>query len=335
MWLTVLAALAVIFCALHLLWLRLTRPLISITGRHVLITGGSQGLGKSLAELCFRRGARVTIVARTAGKLQQACDEIRQSAQGSEGRIQYLTLDVSSAKCEDINRLMQEAAESFGRIDVFVSNAGSGNAALLLETPLAEAESLMEGQISVNLLGGLRSVICAAQRMASDGKGGRISIVSSAAGLISLPGYAIYSATKFGHRGFLAGAYHEFLRYGVRLSVYYPGSIRTPGFAAEQEAVPRVTAKIEAQCSDISSSEAAAEVLLNGILRGSHEITNELLPLLTLDMPTGCAPIDAAIAFLVQLIRAGWFMYLKAMSSLYIEGRKPVSASASEPGKQE
>ncbi|CAE8737106.1 unnamed protein product [Polarella glacialis] len=107
--------------------------------------------------------------------------------------------------------------------------------------------------------------------------------------------YAIYSATKFGHRGFLAGAYHEFRRHGVHLSVYYPGSIRTPGFQQEQEACPRVTARIEAQCSEISSAESVAAVLLKGIESGAREITNELLPSLVVDSPTGCAPIDALI----------------------------------------
>merc|ERR1712113_643714 len=105
-----------------------------------------------------------------------------------------------------------------------------------------------------------------------------MGIVSSAAGLISMPGYAIYSATKFGHRGFLAGAYDEFKQHGVYLSVYFPGSIRTPGFQAEQEAMPEVTARIEAQCSDVSSADSAAQVLLRGILDGKKEITNEVLP---------------------------------------------------------
>ncbi|CAE8582337.1 unnamed protein product [Polarella glacialis] len=191
--------------------------------------------------------------------------------------------------------LMGKAAETFGRVDVLVANAGTGNGKLLVGTPFEELDELMESQISVNLLGGLRCVTAAAQLMSSDGLGGRISIVSSAAGLISLPGYAIYSATKFGHRGFLAGAYHEFRRHGVHLSVYYPGSIRTPGFQQEQEACPRVTARIEAQCSEISSAESVAAVLLKGIESGAREITNELLPSLVVDSPTGCAPIDALI----------------------------------------
>eukprot|EP00442_Polarella_glacialis_P054301 CAMPEP_0115061282 /NCGR_PEP_ID=MMETSP0227-20121206/7920_1 /TAXON_ID=89957 /ORGANISM="Polarella glacialis, Strain CCMP 1383" /LENGTH=337 /DNA_ID=CAMNT_0002446565 /DNA_START=73 /DNA_END=1086 /DNA_ORIENTATION=- len=316
-------------CALHLLWQRFCQKTISVSGKHVFITGGSQGLGRALAEICFQKGARVTIVARTSSKLQQACEEIRKLPAADGASIQYFTLDVSSVKLQQFADLMGKAAETFGRVDVLVANAGTGNGKLLVGTPFEELDELMESQISVNLLGGLRCVTAAAQLMSSDGLGGRISIVSSAAGLISLPGYAIYSATKFGHRGFLAGAYHEFRRHGVHLSVYYPGSIRTPGFQQEQEACPRVTARIEAQCSEISSAESVAAVLLKGIESGAREITNELLPSLVVDSPTGCAPIDALIGAVVQLIRAGWSVYLRIMSNLYIE---PIASSSKAAG---
>lgn len=310
---------AAALCAIHLIWRRLTRPSISAKGRHVLITGGSQGLGKALAKLFFDEGARVTIVARTASTLREVSEQIKQSSNGVTGDIQFFTLDVGSATCQQVNDLVGEAAKTFGRVDIFVANAGTGNGKLVVDTPLREMEQLLDGQLSVNLQGALKCVIAVAQLMASDGAGGRISIVSSAAGFISMPGYAIYSATKFGHRGFLAGAYDEFRRHGVYLSVYYPGSIRTPGFQAEQEAMPEVTARIESQCSDVSSADSAAKALMRGILNGSREITNEFLPSLLVDTPTGSPPLDAIIGALVQLVRAGWFFYLRIMSSMYIK----------------
>ncbi|CAK0791348.1 unnamed protein product, partial [Prorocentrum cordatum] len=187
------AAAASVLCAGHLFSIWLRRPRIKVSGKHVVITGGSQGLGKALALLCVQRGARVTIVARTASKLEEACAEIGQ------------------------------AARTFGRVDVFVANAGTGNGMLIIGSPTAEVQQTLETQVAVNLVGGLRCVIAAAQLMVSDGEGGRVSIVSSVAGLATCPGYAIYSATKFGHRGFLAGAYEEFRRHGVHLSVFYPG----------------------------------------------------------------------------------------------------------------
>ncbi|CAE7530656.1 KDSR, partial [Symbiodinium sp. CCMP2456] len=210
-------------CTLQMAWNFFSRPKMSVEGKHVLITGGSQGLGLAVAKLCFARGARVTIVARTKAKLEQACEEVRSQGAATGAKIQYLEMDVSSMKCSTFSELMGRAAESFGRVDVVVANAGTGVAKLLVGSELTQLDELMEAQISTNLMGSLRCAIAAGQVMASDGQGGRICIVSSAAGLISLPGYSIYSATKFGHRGFLAGAYHELRRHGVHLSVYYPG----------------------------------------------------------------------------------------------------------------
>ena len=102
------------------------------------------------------------------------------------------------------------------------------------------------------------------------------------------------------------------------LSVYYPGSMETPGFKEEMASAPLVTAKVEGQCSDVNTADSAAEVLMGGITTGAREITNELLPALLVDYPTGSPFVDAAIAWVVALIRAGWTAYLGIMCHLYI-----------------
>ncbi|CAJ1360757.1 unnamed protein product [Effrenium voratum] len=163
----------------------------SIAGKHVLITGGSQGLGLALAKLCYLRGAKVTIASRTKAKLEQACSEIRQLAGVHGAKIQFVILDVSSMRSAQFAEVMSDAAKDFGRVDVVVANAGTGIAKLLVGTPLEQLDELMEAQISTNLMGSLRCAMAAAQVMASDGQGGAVAIVSSAAGLISLPGVCL------------------------------------------------------------------------------------------------------------------------------------------------
>lgn len=313
------AAVASALCAGHLFSIWLRRPRIKISGKHVVITGGSQGLGKALALLCVQRGARVTILARTASKLEEADAEIGQAGDGFSSRIQHAALDVGTASCEQVTATLQQAARTFGRVDVFVANAGTGNGMLLLGSSGAEVQRTLENQVAVNLVGTIRCVTAAAQLMVSDGKGGRVSVVSSVAGLATCPGYAIYSATKFAHRGFLAGAYEEFRVHGVHLSVFYPGSIRTPGFASEQAQMPLVTQKIEAQCSDVSSAESCARVLLGGIEGGAREITNEFLPSLLVDTPTGgCTPLDALIWAFAQVVKGPVSLYMRFMANRYI-----------------
>ena len=94
--------------------------------------------------------------------------------------------------------------------------------------------------------------------------------------------------------------------------------METPGFKEEMASAPLVTAKVEGQCSDVNTADSAAEVLMGGISTGAREITNELLPALLVDYPTGSPFVDAAIAWVVALIRAGWTAYLGIMCHLYI-----------------
>ena len=74
---------------------------------------------------------------------------------------------------------------------------------------------------------------------------------------------------------------------------------------------------------EVSKPADAAEVLLNGIQRGAREITNELLPSLTVEHPTGLVPLDACIAAVVQCIRAGWSFYLGIMTKQYVSPVSP------------
>lgn len=328
---------AVLLSIIQFLTARLRRPSFSVAGLHVLVTGGSQGLGKAFAELCCRKGARVTIVARTAAKLEETAQDIRSRVSGAE--IQHLSVDVAAARTKDFLGMLEQAARSFGRVDVVVSNAGTGIAKLLLQSAPEELDELLESQMALNLQGTLRCAIASAQRLASDGRGGRVCIVSSACGLLSMPGYAIYSSTKYGQRGFVHGAYHEFRRHGVHLSIYFPGSMQTPGFEKELEVVPLVTGKIEAQCSDIATPESAAQALLSGLEGGAMEITNEAFPQLLIETPTGCVLLDAIIGGVISLARLGWSLFIQFMTNSYLQPRSSEAASgpsaASSSGKKD
>lgn len=115
------------------------------------------------------------------------------------------------------------------------------------------------------------------------------------------------------------GAADELAHSGIELSVYYPGSIKTPGFAEYLESMPVVTHKIEGQCSDICTASDAAKDLLAGVECGTREITNEFLPSLLVDAPTGCFPLDALIKLVVALIQCGWAAYIRFMCRHYID----------------
>lgn len=289
----------------------------SLRGKHVVITGGSQGLGKALAEMCVREGALVTIVSRSRAKLEAAKQET--------GAHCAISLDLSTATSADIAKALQAAAEGVGgrHVDVFIANAGTGHARLVIPSS-SDLDSYISGLVDLNTKGTLLAVTEAARAMRMSG--GRICIVSSAAGIISLPGYAYYSATKFGHRGVVAGAYHELKRSGILLGCFYPGSMLTPGYEEELEDRPDITHRIESSCSDTCSPESAAKSVLHGIKTGAREWSNEPLAHLALDAPTGCLHLDLAIAATVSIIKAGWDIYLQFAALSYLPSSSEPSA---------
>lgn len=287
-----------------------------LRGKHVVITGGSQGLGKALAALCVAEGATVTLVARSPDKLQAAAREL-----GPE-LAKTLTLDVAKASSTDFDAALDAATRAVNRrVDIFIANAGTGHARLVLDDPNG-LDEYVSGLVDLNAKGSLLAVAAAARHMARDGKGGRICLVSSAAGVVSLPGYSFYSATKFGHRGALAGAYHELRRYGVLLSCFFPGSILTPGYYSELDDRPDVTHRIESTCSDTAAPPQVAAALLAGLKAGSREFSNELLPTLLLDDPTGCLHLDLLVALIVIPFKLGWDFYLDVVSRSYLPRQK-------------
>lgn len=92
-----------------------------LNGKHVFITGGSEGLGLSIAKQCFMRGATVTIVSWNEEKLKKAVQEIDGS---SRDYVQYFVLDVAKASVEEIQTIVKQAEKKLGRIEVLFNNAG-------------------------------------------------------------------------------------------------------------------------------------------------------------------------------------------------------------------
>lgn len=290
-----------------------------LKGKHVVITGGSQGLGYALAALCVEEGALVTIMSRSQQKLEAAARQLNGSRDSTP--VHFVRLDVSKASSAEISSALERASHLAGkRVDVFVANAGTGHSRLVLHkaVPPSETDDYITSMVDLNLKGTLVAITQAAHAMAADGIGGRICFVSSAAGLISLPGYAYYSATKFGLRGALAGAYHELKRSGILLSCFFPGSILTPGYTEELEDRPDVTQRIETTCSDAAPATSVAKTLLSGLKAGTREFSNELFPCLVLDSPTGCLHIDLIIALLACVGKVVWDLYLEVVTSSFL-----------------
>jgi NADP-dependent 3-hydroxy acid dehydrogenase YdfG len=189
----------------------------SLKSRVVVITGASSGFGEYAARLFSREGCKVVLAARRMERLERIAREIR--ALGGEA-LPFVT-DVTQH--DQIDALVNSALTAYGRIDILFNNAGFGRLDWI-ETldPVQD----IERQIVTDLLGVIwtaRAVLPHMYRQRS----GHIINMSSIAGWAAPPLYSIYSAAKFGTRGFTESLRREAAPMGVHVSAVYPGSSPT------------------------------------------------------------------------------------------------------------
>ena len=192
---------------------------------HSLITGGSSGIGLAVASILLKRGERVSIVAREVKRLEQARDFLL--SDGAESDKLFL----QSCDVEDYGELrlaVANAVNAHGMIDVLVANAG-----IVIPNVFDEQSGEDFGrQIGVNLIGVANSVRAVYGAM-KDRSSGKIAIVSSGAGLLGIPGYTAYCASKSGLRGFAEALRLEAASHGISVIVCYPPDTDTPQYRQE------------------------------------------------------------------------------------------------------
>ncbi|KAG8571898.1 hypothetical protein GDO81_011821 [Engystomops pustulosus] len=226
--------LAAAFIVAFVLLLYMVSPLISpkplkLAGAHVVVTGGSSGIGKCIAIECFKQGAFITLVARDESKLVQAKKEIEKYAINDKQVVLCISVDVSK-DYRQVENVIKQAQEKLGPVDMLVNCAGTSIAGKFEEIDIDRFSRLMK----VNYLGSVypsRAVISTMKER----RLGRIVFVSSQAGQLGLFGYTAYSPTKFALRGLAEALQMEIKPYNVYVTVAYPPDTDTPGFAEENK----------------------------------------------------------------------------------------------------
>uniref|UniRef100_A0A7S3LU35 3-dehydrosphinganine reductase n=1 Tax=Palpitomonas bilix TaxID=652834 RepID=A0A7S3LU35_9EUKA len=256
---------------------------IRLDGRHVLITGGSSGLGLAIAKEAARRGAYVTILARTTSTLAEATASIQQVAARPDA-VQWVSADVT--KLSEVEEKVKAACTAFGRPFLVLCCAGAAEPSYFLQCD----PDLHRAQMDLNFHSCVNTAracipLMSAPASANGGKergesyrdtsplltrpkygeNGHIVFTSSLAGMTGVFGYTAYSAAKWAVRGFAESLYYELLPLGVGVSVMFPGDVDTPGYARENERKPEETKAMEGQVKCISA-EKAAKKLLAGVL---------------------------------------------------------------------
>ncbi|MBN2624421.1 MAG: SDR family oxidoreductase [Acidimicrobiales bacterium] len=192
---------------------------LDLTGRRALVTGGGQGVGRSIALGCAAAGAEVAVNDLDAGRAQAVVDEIEQRG----GLGQVAVFDVTDFAA------VEAAVQGVGRIDVLVNNAGNAGAAgfgdrsAFADTSPADWEPFLR----VNLYGAMHCSRAVLPAMIESGWGRLVTIVSDA-GRTGDVGGAAYSAAKAGAAGLTRALARENGRYGITANNISLGTMRTP-----------------------------------------------------------------------------------------------------------
>jgi NAD(P)-dependent dehydrogenase (short-subunit alcohol dehydrogenase family) len=194
---------------------------VDLTGRVMLITGASAGIGEALARSAAAGGAKVVLAARRLDRLERMAAEI----EAAGGAALAVAMDVTD---EASTIAAYDAAERrFGTVDTVIANAGIGHRDRATDTPMADYDRVM----AINVRGVFLTVREGARRLIAGGsaehKRGRVVIVSSITATKAMPSTVVYGASK-------AAALHmgrcfarDWLKLGVNVNMVLPGYIHT------------------------------------------------------------------------------------------------------------
>lgn len=216
---------------------------MDIKGKVVIVTGASSGIGEATARQFGREAARVVLAARRVDRLEALAQEINRMGTGAA-----LVVEADLSRLEDIQSLISQTMDRFGRIDVLVNNAGFGHLDWLENL---DPKKDIEAQFDVNVLGLVQTTRQTLPVMIKQ-RAGHIINMCSMAGLIATPTYTIYAACKHAVHGFSEALRREVKPWGIDVSLIYPGGVATEfdhhtGYKRKTQAA---TPKILSQTAD-------------------------------------------------------------------------------------
>ena len=197
----------------------------ALTGKVAIVTGASSGIGAATAHELAQRGVHVVLAARRTHELEAEAHTITKAG----GSALAVPTDVTDEV--QVARLVELTRQAFGPVDILVNNAGANWLKPLAETPASE----MIGLLQVNLLGTMLMTQMVLPEMRKRRAGAVISVGSVASHVAVEP---LYSATKFGVRGFSLALRRQLAGSGISVSLVTPGNIRTRMTSGLDERMP-------------------------------------------------------------------------------------------------
>jgi 3-oxoacyl-[acyl-carrier protein] reductase len=236
-----------------------------LDGRTALVTGAGRGIGRAIALKFAAAGADVVVCARTASQIESVAQEVEALGRKAIAR----PLDVGSL--DDVQAVVEEVLQAWGKIDVVVNNAGVTRDALLLRlTP-----EMWEEVLDINLTGTFNVTKAVARSMLKQ-KSGRIINITSVIGQMGNVGQANYAASKGGIIAFTKSVAKEFASRGITVNAVAPGFIETEMTAGLDEKYrEQIIQNIPLQ--RMGAAEEVAEVVLFLASPAARYITGQVV----------------------------------------------------------
>lgn len=305
-----LISVIVVLYVTYLFWRR--KPKV-VDKKHVVVTGGSSGIGKCVAIIAAKHGAHVTIIARDVKKLEIAKNEIIHACKNKDvQKIEYLSLDIG----EDYNtveKALSDLERTMGPIYMLVNCAGTAICGKIEDTSVEDLKKM----ININFLGTYYCTKVVVQRMKASQEG-IIVLTSSLAGLLGIFGYSAYCSTKFALRGLAESLSMEVEAYNISVTLCLPPDTDTPGFAVEELSKPLET-KLITQSGNLISPEVVANKLFQDALAGKFFSTVGFNGFLLSVVSAGISPFSSIFEILIQWILMGSFRLISACYLMYFQ----------------
>ncbi len=227
--------------------------IMRIDGKVVVITGASEGIGAACAQAFGKRGAKLVLTARSAGKLASA---------GGQGAV-TIAGDITSAGTR--TAVIEGALERFGRIDILINNAGIGLYAPAWSAPMEDVRRMFE----LNFFAPLEMTQLAVAVMRRQ-RQGTIVNVGSIAGKVTLPWFTLYSASKYALGSLTDGLRMELKRDGIHAIAVCPGYVET-GFQEHVLAGKPPSAVRRSRTFKITAGQCA-DAIARGVERNARTV---------------------------------------------------------------
>jgi short-subunit dehydrogenase len=231
---------------------------MKLEGKVAVITGASMGIGEAIAKLFLQEGAKVVLCSRDLARTKAAEQRI-----GGGANTLSVACDVS--RRDQVDALVQSAVAKFGRIDIFVNNAGFGLNDAVAEMDMAEFRKMFD----TNLFGAVECMQAVVPIMRRQG-GGDIVNISSVSGHIATPYMSGYAATKHAMNAIGKAGRMELLRHNINVLTVCPGYIATD--FVKNMVKGKHSERVGSSVKYAVTPDVVADATLQGLLKRKREV---------------------------------------------------------------